>query len=116
MSLNLSRLEKEAVIKVLGDIMFADGVIAQGEKNYLMKLFKVLNVSEDIAASAARLSVTSALNILRKMTLENKQVVIMMMSEMINSDGDVDASELDVFAVVAIAMGADFTKVKNILI
>jgi tellurite resistance protein len=47
--MEFTNLEKSAIIRVLTDIMLADGVIDPGEKSYLIQIFGVLNTNKTIS-------------------------------------------------------------------
>jgi len=104
MSLDLTKIEKKAVAKVLLDIVNADRRITVGESRYFQHLQNVLGISDSEIEEAKYLSVVGSLAIIKQMLPIEKQLLALMMLEMINADGDVDSEEIKVFiAVCALA-------------
>jgi len=103
MSLDLTKLEKKAVAKVLLDIVNADGIVTVGESRYFQQLQNALGISDSEIEEAKYMSVTGCLTIIRDLLPHEKSALALMMFEMIRADGEVDNEELKVFAVVCAA-------------
>ncbi|MBK7341702.1 MAG: hypothetical protein IPJ06_00515 [Saprospiraceae bacterium] len=103
MSLDLTKLEKKAVAKVLLDIVNADGRVTVGESSYFQQLQNVLGISDSEIEEAKYMSVTGSLSIIKDLLPHEKAALAIMMYEMIHADGEAHKEELKVFAVVCIA-------------
>ena len=103
MSLNLTSLEKQAVAKVLLDIVHADGRVTVGEGLYFQQLQNVLGISDSDINKAKGMNALGCLLILKNLLPIEKAALAVMMLEMIQADGNVDKEELKVFAVVCAA-------------
>lgn len=110
MSLDLTKLEKKAVAKVLLDIVNADDRVTIGESAYFQQLQNVLGISDSDIEEAKYMSVTGCLSILRDLLPLEKNALAIMMLEMIRADGKVDKEELKVFAVVCAAADIQLPK------
>lgn len=100
MSLDLTQLEKKAVAKVLLDIVNADGRVTVGEGRYFQQLQDVLGISDSEIEAAKYMSVVGGLAIIKQMLAHEKQLLAIMMLEMIRADGDIDDEEIKVFITV----------------
>ncbi len=98
-------LEKRAVIKVLSDVMLADGEIDPGERAYLGQIFNVLKISEQDTKEIVLMSVSESIAILGQMDDAKKEGLSIMMVEMIEADNDINNREMEIFAAVFAGAG-----------
>jgi len=103
--MEFTNLEKSAIIRVLTDIMLADGVIDPGEKSYLIQIFGVLNTNKTILDKVKTIKVSESLAILSQMSDINKTALALMMQQMIEADNDIDEKEMEIFFVVFAGAG-----------
>ena len=108
--MEFTNLEKSAIIRVLTDIMLADGVVDPGEKSYLIQIFNVLNADKTILDSAKSIRVSESLAILSQMTDAKKTALAVMMQQMIEADNDIDEKEMEIFVAVFVAAGIPIPK------
>lgn len=112
MSLDLSKLEKKAVAKVLIDMMNADGKVTVGEIEYFQQLQNVLGISNTEIEEAKYMSVAGCLSILRELLPHEKLSLLVMMLEMIRADGDLDDTEMKLIVVVCAAADIPVPEIK----
>ena len=103
--MKFTTVEKSAIIKVLADIMFADGKIDLGEKAYLGQIFQTLKISTNDTSLSMSLKVSEGIAILGQMSNNKKEALVIMMTEMINADNEIQQKELEIFNVVFASIG-----------
>ena len=108
MSLNLTYQEKNAVIKVLMDIAWADGKITDGEESYFQQMRNFFGASNSDIEEASKMSVVASLTILKNMSQEQKLALAYMMREMITVDGEIHENEKQIFEAVCINIEVQF--------
>jgi uncharacterized tellurite resistance protein B-like protein len=97
--------EKLAILKAVIEVSIADGIVSWEEKAYLGHLISVLDLKKEYGAEAALLNMTDCVNILSRMSDEQKSGLIIMLHEMANADGVIDNDELQTIAGVFLAAG-----------
>ena len=93
--------EKIAVADVLLQMICADGEIDEGEKQYMYQLQEALEISNADIEKALNEDTLSSLIVIRDMTDTKKEVVTIMMHEMMCADGEIDEGEVQVLLWVA---------------
>ena len=105
MELKMTSKVNMALSKVLLDIVAADGKVSKEEKvlfSHIQEIFKI--PLEDIKM-ASSLGVLEALAILRTLSKSDKDIIVIMMIDMVTVDGNVDDNELTVLRVVCNGIG-----------
>lgn len=103
LNLDVNTEQKRAMASVLIDIINADGKVHKDEVEYLRKISKSLEISDQDIKACIELSVLESLNIIKAMNHLQKQAFAFMMQEMIKADGEVDSKETDVYVLVCTA-------------
>lgn len=97
---NLKNKEKNAIIRILKDIIFADGIVDQRETKLLEEIEDNLGVSEISDNEVDRMSSLSALAIVRDLPLEDRTEFAKLMGRMIVVDNDINYKEVEVYNMV----------------
>ena len=97
--------EKRAILKVLADIMTADGILDVNEKAYFAAVYNALNATKNDLSEMLSMKVSESLAILKTMEQEKKLALGIMMQQMIEADNDIDEKELNIFMVVFESIG-----------
>jgi len=106
MKLNLTSLERKAVVKIMFDIAYADGDFTDSELDMIAVIgLKVLGVSSEEVKESIKMGVVESFNILKELTHNEKETLIAIMIEMINADGKIHPNEVEVLATVRLAIG-----------
>lgn len=95
-----SELEKLSIFKVLDEIILADERVDDNELSYLNQIGDLLDFNLWDVSKAREMSAKESLSNLKKMPLEKKNHLFLMMHEMANSDGNIDEEELNVIMTV----------------
>lgn len=97
---NLMNKEKNAIIRILKDIIFADGIVDQREMKLLEKIEENLGVSELSDNEVDKMSSLSALAVVRELPLDIKVEFAKMMGDMIVVDNDINYKEVEMYNLV----------------
>ncbi|NNC71104.1 MAG: hypothetical protein HKN90_09815 [Flavobacteriaceae bacterium] len=105
MEFNLA--EKLAIVKVIDEVITADGELDKDEVKYLKHLMKVLDFEFNFIQEARKFNSRQAMLILREMSEDKKNVVANVFSQMAGVDGDIDQNEIDIIITAFIEAGMD---------
>lgn len=109
MQFNLA--EKLAIVKVIDEMIFADGEVDQKEIDYLIHLSEVLEFDLTLVQEARLLNPAESLSILSRMSDLKKHALAIMMLEMAKSDGQVDQSEMELIATIFTLAGINLEEI-----
>jgi uncharacterized tellurite resistance protein B-like protein len=93
----LSYKAKIAVIRILSEIMNADKIIHEKEKEYLDEVIKSFNLEENYEVEVSGLMTLEALSTIRGLSLEQKEYIAKMMGKMIVIDKDINYNEVKLY-------------------
>ncbi len=109
----LTKIEKQAVVKVLMDIINSDGRVSPSEVLYLNQLKNALDISMSDIEEAAGMSVMRAVSTIRNMSQDEKKIVAVMLGEMVKADNNVTEDEVKMYFAI---IGAIEVEIPNIRI
>ena len=105
--MNWTNEEKLSLMRVLGDIIHADGRVADNEMDYITQLSFKIGFTPEHVPEAMKRNVDIWLGVLNNMSNEKKVALNIMMMEMIEADGDRDQNEVDIWYAVVKRLGID---------
>ena len=104
--MDFTRIEKIAVLKILQEVIIADGKVDDRELNYLGKLLPILEIDFTFIEEINKLDYALAMEILKSMDETKKKALTVMMHQMAHADGKADLVEwqiiLEVFEKIGI--------------
>lgn len=103
MEFNLA--EKLAIVKIVDELILADGVIADEEIAYLRQLMDILDFDMNFVNEARKFNANQGLLILRGMTQIKKQSLAIILDQMARADGEVHDEEMKMIIAFFIALG-----------
>jgi uncharacterized tellurite resistance protein B-like protein len=86
--------EKQALSKVLGDLIRADGKVDVSEAEQMFMIFTHFQISTQIQEDGRKLTSEQALEILGKMDRDKRAEIVKYMHEMADADGQLDHNEM----------------------
>ncbi|MDF1573205.1 MAG: hypothetical protein P1P82_16475 [Bacteroidales bacterium] len=98
-------LEKLAIVKILDEMILADEIEDPKEKEYLSKVAEELGINTEFIVESRQLRNTECFDILRRMEADKKQRFAEMLGKMVEADGIVDPSEVNIMISVFEYMG-----------
>ena len=93
----LSYKAKIAVIRILNEIMNADKIVHEKEKEYLDEVIKSFNLEDNYEDEVKGLMTLEALSTIRGLSLEQKGDIAKMMGNMIVVDKDINYNEVKLY-------------------
>ena len=88
--------EKIAIVSILSQIMYADGIIHPKEDEYMDKVYEELGLTINDIDSITNMDIIQAYNILNEMAQEKREYAHSLFVSMAESDGYVHPKEMDV--------------------
>lgn len=104
MKFNLA--EKLGIVKMIDSVIYADGIVHQGEISLMGELMKVIDFDSNFIIQARNIASSQSLILLSNMTHEKKQAMASILEEVAMADGFKHEKELalllKIFAVIGI--------------
>jgi len=104
MKFNLA--EKLGIVKMIDSVIYADGVVHQGEIGFMGELMKTMDFDSNFILQARNIVNSQSLILLSNMTDEKKQALATILEEVAISDGFKHEKELEllqkIFAVIGV--------------
>lgn len=97
--------EKIAVMRILTDIMLADGKIDAREEAYLSEVALELELQPDYESEVGRTLSFLALSSLSGISAEQKLQLTLLMGKMIVADKDINYNEVKIYDIVCDFLG-----------
>lgn len=93
--MEITELEKLALVKTIDEFIKADNYVADDEMDYLSQLMETLNFDIDFVRQAREFDVHYAVLILKTLSKQKKDMLVIILNEMMNSDGEKDPREVE---------------------
>ena len=93
----LSYKAKISVVRILNEIMNADKIVHEKEKEYLDEVIKSFNLEDNYEDEVKGLMTLEALSTIRGLSLEQKGEIAKMMGNMIVVDKDINYNEVKLY-------------------
>jgi len=91
--MNFDQTEKMAIVKTIAETIVLDKQYKVGELMYLDELMNTLDFDAQFMEKAKQLSSEKTVQVLKNMTKEKKDALIIIIDKMTESDGDVHEKE-----------------------
>ena len=86
-------IHKTALAKVLSDLVQCDGMVNQGEIDFLQQVYALFNITLTSRKKATNLSLSEAVNTLRSLGNQEKIAILRVFQRLSLSDDSLDPSE-----------------------
>lgn len=105
---------KTAVAKVLSDLIQSDGIVNQGEINYLRQVFKALKIHDSHLKTAGSMTLADATEILRGCGAGEKTLLLHMIQQLAAADGECAPCESLLSTALLLAIGMDQAEARGL--
>ena len=105
---------KTAIAKVLSDIIQCDGMVNQGEINYLRQVFRVLKINDSHLKKSGLMSLSEAVNILGFCGYAEKATLLYVIQQLTASDDNIDPSESLLLCAVLLSIDMELPETKGL--
>lgn len=96
---------KTALAKVLSDLIQSDGIVNQGEIDYLKQVFSVLRITNDNLKKSSILNLSDAVRTLRACGDAEKAVILHTIQQLSVSDDNIDPNESLLITALILSIG-----------
>ena len=103
--MKLKENAKTAWAHVLSEIIQSDGIVNQGEIDYLRQVFEVLHIGNNHLKNASSWTLAQAVEVLDKCGKSEKNILLHCIQQLTQSDGDIDPHECLLTTSVLLALG-----------
>lgn len=103
MEFNLA--EKLAIVKVIDEIIFADGKADTSEIIYLGELMQTLKFDFEFVQEARKVNNVQGLGILQSMGIRKKQILAQILQKMASADGEISVEEVEALVTIFNSVG-----------
>lgn len=105
---------KIALAKVLSDLIQSDGVVNQGEINYLRQVFKALKIHDSHLKTAGTMTLADATEILRGCGEAEKTLLLYMIQQLAAADGECAPCESLFSSALLLAIGMSRAEIQGL--
>lgn len=112
--MKFSEQHKTALAKVLSDLVQCDGIVNQGEIDYLQRAYEVFGITLTSRQKATRISLSVAVTTLRTLGQIEKSAILWVFQRISLSDNTLDASEKLLLTALLLSIGIDLPQTRGI--
>ena len=97
---------KTAIAKVLSDLIQSDGIVNQGEIQYLHEAFKSMKIDDSHLKKAVGMTLADAVTVLKACGPAEKRAIQQHIERLSGADGNVDPNETVLIAALMLSIGS----------
>ena len=105
---------KIAVAKVLSDLVQCDGIVNQGEIDFLQQIYSVLRINATCRQKATTLSLSEAVNILTSLDQSEKKALLFAFQQLSVADDALDPTESLLITALLLSIDIDLTETQGL--
>ena len=105
---------KTALAKILSDLVQCDGIVNQGEIDFLQQIYSVLQINLASRKAATNLSLSEAVRILKTLGQAEKRAILFMLQQLSMSDNALDKSESLLITALLLSIGIEIPETQGL--
>ena len=105
---------KTALAKILSDLVQCDGIVNQGEIDFLHQVYQVLDITSATRKKAIQLTLADAVNTMKSLGNAEKYAVLHIIQQLSLSDGSADPDEKLFITAVALSFAIQAPETQGI--
>ena len=105
---------KTALAKVLSDLLQCDGIVNQGEIDFLQQVYGMLNITSTSRKKATNLSLSEAVGILKSLGNQEKIAILRIFQRLSLSDDSLDPNESMLITALLLSIGIELPETEGI--
>ena len=105
---------KTALAKVLSDLVQCDGIVNQGEIDFLQRAYSVFQIATTSRKKATRISLAEAVRLLKSLGDEEKTAILRVLQMLSMSDDDLAQSESQFITALLLSIGLNLPETEGI--
>lgn len=105
---------KTAVAKVLSDLVQCDGIVNQGEIDFLQQIYSVLRINSTSRQKSSTLSLSEAVNTLRSLDQSEKKMLLFAFQQLSVADNAFDPNESLLITALLLSIDIDLPETQGL--
>lgn len=105
---------KTAVAKVLSDLVQCDGIVNQGEIDFLQQIYSVLRINSTSRQKSSTLSLSEAVNTLRSLDQSEKKMLLFAFQQLSVADNAFDRNESLLITALLLSIDIDLPETQGL--
>ena len=105
---------KTALAKVLSDLVQCDGIVNQGQIDFLQQVYALFNITLTSRKKATNISLSEAVTILKSLGNQEKIAILRMFQSLSLSDDSLDPTESLLITSVILSIGIDLPETQGL--
>ena len=107
-------IHKTALAKVISDLVQCDGIVNQGEIDFLQQVYALFNITLTSRKKATNLSLSEAVNMLRNLGNQEKIAILRVFQQLSLSDDSLDPSESLLITALLLSIGIELPETQGL--
>ena len=107
-------IHKTALAKVLSDLVQCDGIVNQGEIDFLQQVYALFNITLTSRKKATNLSLSEAVNMLSSLGNQEKIAILRVFQRLSLSDDSLDPSESLLITALLLSIGIELPETQGL--
>lgn len=112
--MKFKEIHKTALAKVLSDLVQCDGIVNQGEIDFLQQVYALFNITLTSRKKATNLSLSEAVNMLRSLGNQEKIAILRVFQQLSLSDDSLDPSESLLITALLLSIGIELPETQGL--
>ena len=112
--MKFKELHKTAFAKLLSDLVQCDGIVNQGEIDFLQKVYGLFNITLTSRKKATRLSLSEAVNMLKSLGNAEKIAILRVFQRLALSDDSLDPTESLLLTALLLSIGIELPETQGL--
>ncbi len=105
---------KTALAKVLSDLVQCDGIVNQGEIDFLQRVYTLFNITLTSRKKATNISLSDAVDILKSLGNPEKVAILKMFQSLSLSDDSLDPTESLLITSLILSIGIELPETQDL--
>ena len=105
--MKFKEIHKTALAKVISDLVQCDGIVNQGEIDFLQQVYALFNITLTSRKKATNLSLSEAVNTLRSLGNQEKIAILRVFQRLSLSDDSLDPTESLLITALLLSIGIE---------
>ena len=112
--MKFSENHKTALAKVLSDLIQCDGIVNQGEIDFLQQIYSILRINLASRKTATTLSLSEAVRNLKSLGQAEKRAILFLLQQLSLSDDALDPSESLLITAILLSIGIEIPETQGL--
>lgn len=105
---------KTALAKVLSDLVQCDGIVNQGEIDFLQQVYSLFNITLTSRKKATNMSLSEAVDALRTLGKQEKNIILKLFLQLSLSDDALDPTESLLLTALLLSIGIELSETQDL--